>query len=83
MSIIAGSQIRRGKAIVNFQTCETKGKRKHTSLWSGRFVSDIHIAGKFRDDKYGKTLSEKKAKTLQMAVEAVTYAKNHTDSSTS
>jgi len=33
-------------------------------------VSDIHITGKFRDEKYGKTLGEKKIKIVEMAVAA-------------
>jgi 2-isopropylmalate synthase len=54
-------------------------KASHSRIHTGLGVSDIHIAGKFRDAKYGKTLGEKKAKTLQMAVEAVTCAKNYTN----
>src|SRR6185503_3653676 len=42
-------------------------------------ASDIHIAGKFRDERYGKTLGEKRAKILQMAVDAVKLARQHAD----
>src|ERR1035438_10548094 len=35
--------------------------------------------GKFRDEKYGKTLAEKKRNILQMAVDAVTLARQFTD----
>jgi len=59
-----------GKALA-----KTPNSRIHTGLG----VSDIHIAGKFQDDKYGKTLGEKKTKTLQMAVEAVKCAKSYTN----
>lgn len=54
-------------------------KAKRSRIHTGLGISDIHIAAKFRDEKYGKTLDEKKAKTLQMAAEAVAYARNFTD----
>jgi len=54
---------------------KAKRKRIHTGLG----VSDIHIAGKFSDDKYGKTLDEKKAKAIEMAVTAVKHARQYTD----
>ena len=54
-------------------------KAPHSRIHTGLGVSNIHIAGKFRDDKYGRTLGEKKTRTLQMAVEAVTHARNYTD----
>ncbi|MCB2181573.1 MAG: 2-isopropylmalate synthase [Desulfobulbaceae bacterium] len=54
---------------------EASQARIHTGIG----VSDIHISGKFRDDKYGKTLEEKKATTIQMAVAAVKRAKEYTD----
>ncbi len=50
-------------------------RRIHTGLG----ISDIHIASKFRDDKYGKTLEEKKQRALEMGVEAVKHAKNYTN----
>lgn len=59
-----------GKALA-----EAKRSRIHTGLG----VSDIHIAGKFGDDKYGKTLGEKKAKAIEMAVAAVKHARQYTD----
>jgi 2-isopropylmalate synthase len=49
--------------------------RIHTGLG----VSDIHIAGKFGDEKYGRTLAEKKVRILQMAVAAVRHARGYTD----
>jgi 2-isopropylmalate synthase len=51
-----------------------KGKRPR--IHTGIGVSDIHILGKFRDDRYGKNLAEKKAKMIRMAVESVARAKN-------
>ena len=41
-------------------------KAKRSRIHTGLGVSDIHIAGKFADDKYGKTLGEKKAKAIEM-----------------
>jgi len=54
-------------------------KAKHSRIHTGLGVSDIHIAGKFSDDKYGKTLGEKKAKAIEMAVAAVKCARQYTD----
>ena len=59
-----------GKALAN-----AKRSRIHTGLG----VSDIHIAGKFGDDKYGKTLDEKKSKAIEMAIAAVKLARQYTD----
>ncbi|GAH78348.1 unnamed protein product, partial [marine sediment metagenome] len=42
-------------------------------------VSEIHIAGKFADDKYGRTMGEKQSTILKMAVEAVKHAAQYTD----
>ncbi len=54
-------------------------KAKLPRIHTGIGVSDIHIAGKFRDDKYGGTLEEKKERTFSMAVEAVRRAKAYVD----
>ena len=54
-------------------------KAKKSRIHTGLGVSDIHIAGKFGDDKYGKTLDEKKATAIKMAVEAVKLACQYTD----
>lgn len=59
-----------GKALA-----KAKRRRIHTGLG----VSDIHIAGKFADDKYGKTMGEKKAKVIEMSVAAVRHARQYTD----
>ncbi|MEJ2704567.1 MAG: 2-isopropylmalate synthase [Sedimentisphaerales bacterium] len=48
-------------------------KAKRPRIHTGIGVSDVHIAGKFADDKYGKTMGEKQATILKMAVEAVRH----------
>jgi len=48
-------------------------KAKKPRIHTGIGVSEIHIAGKFADEKYGKTIGEKQAKILKMAVEAVKH----------
>jgi 2-isopropylmalate synthase len=55
-------------------------KAKKPRIHTGIGVSDIHILGKFRDEKYGKTLGEKKVKMVRMAVDAVKRARSHADS---
>jgi len=52
---------------------------KKARIHTGIGVSDIHIAGKFGREKYGKTLAEKKDKVLQMSVEAVQRARGYVD----
>ncbi|PSH04783.1 MAG: 2-isopropylmalate synthase [Acidobacteria bacterium] len=59
-----------GRALEN-----AKRPRIHTGIG----VSDIHIMGKFKDDKYGKTLAEKKVKMIDQAVEAVKLARSYVD----
>ena len=59
-----------GKALA-----QCKRPRIHTGIGA----SDIHIDGKFRDERYGKTLAEKKRKILQMAVDAVKLARQFVD----
>ena len=58
---------------------EALKKAKRSRIHTGLGISDIHIAAKFRDEKYGKTLGEKKVKAIQMAVDAVKYARGYTD----
>lgn len=53
---------------------QAKQHRIHTFIGT----SDIHILGKFGDDRYGKTLEEKRKTVLKMAVDAVSYAKTFT-----
>ena len=54
-------------------------RAKRPRIHTGIGVSDIHILGKFRDEKYGKTLGEKKVKMVRMAVDAVKRARNHAE----
>jgi 2-isopropylmalate synthase len=54
---------------------KAKRPRIHTGIGS----SDIHVMGKFRDDRYGRTLAEKRATILQMAIDAVMLAKRYVD----
>ena len=54
-------------------------KARRPRIHTGIGASDIHIAGKFQDERYGKTLAEKKVKILQMAVDAVKLARQHAD----
>ena len=51
-----------------------KGRR--TRIHTGIGVSDIHIMGKFRDERYGKTLEAKKEKLIALAVDAVKRARD-------
>jgi 2-isopropylmalate synthase len=52
-----------------------KRRRIHTGLG----ISDIHIASKFADEKYGRTLEEKKNRTVEMSIAAVKTARQYTD----
>ncbi len=54
-------------------------RAKRPRIHTGIGVSDIHIMGKFRDEKYGKTLEEKKARIVQMSVEAVKLARQYAE----
>ena len=54
-------------------------KAKRPRIHTGIGVSNIHILGKFRDEKYGNTLGEKKVRILQMAVDAVKLAKSYAE----
>jgi 2-isopropylmalate synthase len=54
-------------------------KAKRPRIHTGIGVSDIHVAGKFRDEKYGTTLAGKKIRILEMAVNAVQLARTFTD----
>jgi 2-isopropylmalate synthase len=53
---------------------EASGPRIHTFI----STSDIHILGKFGSDRYGASLKEKQRTVLQMAVDAVKFAKTFT-----
>ncbi|MBU0676216.1 MAG: 2-isopropylmalate synthase [Proteobacteria bacterium] len=48
-------------------------------IHTGIGVSDIHIMGKFKPEKYGHTLAEKRETTITMAVTAVQKARQYVD----
>ncbi len=50
-------------------------KAKRPRIHTGIGASDIHILGKFQDERYGRTLEEKRRKILQMASDAVKLAR--------
>ncbi|MBI5281226.1 MAG: 2-isopropylmalate synthase [Candidatus Solibacter usitatus] len=54
-------------------------KARRPRIHTGIGVSAIHILGKFGDVKYGRTVEEKKARMIEMAVEAVRLARSHVD----
>ena len=54
-------------------------KARRPRIHTGIGVSDIHIMGKFRDERYGKTLEAKKAKMLALAADAVKRARSCVD----
>jgi 2-isopropylmalate synthase len=49
----------------------------HSRIHTGIGVSDVHVMGKFGDEKYGATLGAKQKRLLEMAVDAVRYAGDH------
>jgi 2-isopropylmalate synthase len=54
-------------------------KARRPRIHTGIGASDIHIAGKFRDERYGLTLVDKKITILQMATDAVKLARQYAD----
>jgi 2-isopropylmalate synthase len=54
-------------------------KAKRSRIHTGVGVSNIHIQGKFGDAKYGRTMAQKKANILKMAVKAVKRARRYTN----
>ncbi len=54
-------------------------KAKRPRIHTGVGASDIHVMGKFRDQRYGRTLAEKRVKMLEMAVNAVKLARSFVD----
>jgi len=58
----------------DIETCrKALAKAKKPRIHTGIGVSEIHLAGKFADDKYGKTIGEKQVTIMKMAVEAVKH----------
>src|SRR6478609_8557050 len=65
---------------VDIEACgKALAKAKRPRIHTGIGASDVHITGKFKDDRYGKTLADKRATILKMAVEAVKLAKSYAD----
>jgi len=56
---------------------EALAKAQRARIHTGIGVSDAHIAGKFGDGKYGRTIGAKQAHILDMAVDAVRHAKTY------
>lgn len=54
-------------------------KAMRPRIHTGIGVSDIHVMGKFRDARYGKTLEAKRAKMVALAVDAVKRARKYVD----
>ncbi len=54
-------------------------KAKRSRIHTGIGVSDIHIQGKFGSTKYGRTMGQKKANIIKMAVKAVKRSLKYTD----
>jgi 2-isopropylmalate synthase len=48
-------------------------------IHTGIGVSDVHVTGKFRDDRYGRTLTEKRGTILKMGADAVRLARTFVD----
>src|SRR6185369_17474312 len=65
---------------VDIEACgKALAKAKRPRIHTGIGASDVHIMGKFRDNKYGRTLAEKRITILKMAVEAVKLARQFAD----
>ena len=65
---------------VDIEACgKALSRARKPRIHTGIGASDIHIAGKFRDERYGKNLGEKKATILRMAVDAVKLARQYAD----
>jgi 2-isopropylmalate synthase len=63
---------------VDIEACgKALAKAKRPRIHTGIGASDVHIMGKFRDERYGTTLAAKKATILRMAVDAVKLARQH------
>src|SRR5689334_4107591 len=60
---------------VDIEACgRALAKARRPRIHTGIGASDVHIMGKFRDERYGKTLDEKRATILQMTIDSVKLA---------
>ena len=65
---------------VDIEACgKALAKAKRPRIHTGIGASDIHIMGKFRDERYGTTLAAKRSTILRMAADAVKLAREHAD----
>lgn len=65
---------------VDIEACgRALAKARRPRIHTGIGASDVHIMGKFKDDRYGTTLAQKRATILQMAIEAVKLARQFAD----
>ena len=71
-----------GLARAKTQDIETAARAlapaRHFRIHTFIGTSDIHLEGKFADSRYGRTLAEKRKTILQMAIDAITYAREFT-----
>lgn len=64
----------------DIDTCaQALEKASRPRIHTGIGVSDIHVMGKFGDPKYGQTITDKKARILDMATSAVRHARTYVD----
>ena len=65
---------------VDIEACgKALARAKRPRIHTGIGASDIHITGKFQDERYGRTLAQKRIKILQMAADSVKLARQHAD----
>jgi 2-isopropylmalate synthase len=65
---------------IDIEACgKALAKARRPRIHTGIGASDIHISGKFRDERYGRTLAEKKKRILEMAAAAVKLARQFSD----
>ena len=65
---------------VDIEACgKALAKARRPRIHTGIGASDIHLMGKFRDERYGRTLAEKRVTVLKMAVDAVKLARQFAD----
>ena len=76
-AIIAG--LARAKEIDIKAAFDALKNAKRYRIHTFSSTSDIHIMGKFGEEKYGRTLKEKRKTVLKMSRDAVMYAKTFTD----
>ena len=74
-AVIAG--LSRAKEVDVKSAYEALKEAKRYRIHTFSSTSDIHILGKFGDDRYGKTLEEKRKTIIKMSYDAVAYAYRH------